>query len=157
MSVCIDRRGFVGALIGLAVIPPAASRASTAPAMVVHRDPGCGCCEDWVTHVRAAGIEATIVNEADMNAIKTRLGVPDALVSCHTAEIGGYVIEGHAPAKAILQLLRDKPEAIGLSAPGMPVGSPGMEGGGSAEAFEVVLFGANGARVYGRYRGQEPA
>lgn len=157
MSLCIGRRDFVGALIGFAVIAPVASRAAAATAMIVHRDPGCGCCENWVAHVRAAGFDATIVNEVNMNTVKTRLGVPDALVSCHTAEIGGYVIEGHVPARAILQLLRERPGAIGLSAPGMPTGSPGMEGGGKAEVYEILLFGGGGTSVYGRYRGAEPA
>jgi hypothetical protein len=155
MQARLNRRAFVGAL-GVAAFPLFGPAANAAPRMIVHRDAGCGCCEGWVAHIRAAGIDAAIVDEANMNAIKTRLRVPDALVSCHTAEIGGYVIEGHVPAKAILQLLRDKPDAIGLAAPGMPVGSPGMDSGGSKVVFEVVLFGPRGASVYGRYRGEEP-
>jgi hypothetical protein len=155
MRIHLSRRIFLGSMLGIAVLPLAARLAKAAPAMIVHRDPNCGCCEHWVAHVRAAGIDATIVNEADMTALKTRLRVPDALVSCHTAEIGGYVVEGHVPAKAVLQLLRDRPDAFGLAAPGMPAGSPGMETGGAPEAFEVMLFGANGTSVYGRYRGGE--
>lgn len=157
MHIQLGRRMFLGTMLGIAVLPLAVRFAKAAPAMIVHRDPSCGCCEDWVAHVRAAGINATIANEADMSAVKTRLGVPDALISCHTAEIGGYVIEGHVPAKAVLQLLRDRPDAIGLSAPGMPAGSPGMETGGAVDVFEVVLFTATGNRAYGRYRGSERA
>lgn len=151
-----SRRLFLGTMLGVAALPLAARFAKAAPRMIVHRDAGCGCCEGWIAHIRAAGIDTTIVNEVNMNTIKTRLRVPDALVSCHTAEIEGYVIEGHVPARAILHLLRDKPDAIGLAAPGMPIGSPGMENGGAKDVFEVVTFGAAGTGVYGRYRGEEP-
>jgi hypothetical protein len=123
--------------------------------MTVHKDPNCGCCEAWVAHVRGAGFAATVVNEPDMSAVKSRLGVPAALASCHTAEIDGYVIEGHVPAVAILALLRERPVASGLSAPGMPDGSPGMETDGPKEVFEVLLFGPTGARSYGKFRGAE--
>jgi hypothetical protein len=136
---------------GLALL----SRASAAPTMTVHKDPNCGCCEAWVAHVRAAGFAATVVNEPDMSAVKSRLGVPAAFASCHTAEIDGYVIEGHVPAVAILALLRERPIATGLSAPGMPDGSPGMETGGPKEVFDVLLFGPNGVRSYGKFRGAE--
>lgn len=155
MSVSLTRRALVGTIVGLVALPVANSYAQ-GDSMIVHRDPSCGCCEAWVAHIRGAGINATIVNETNMNTVKTRLGVPSTLVSCHTAEIGGYVIEGHVPVKAILQLLRDRPAAIGLAAPGMPVGSPGMESDGAKDVFEVVAFGAAGSNIYGRYRGEEP-
>lgn len=155
MHIHLGRRAFLGSMLGIAILPTSVRFATAAPAMTVHRDPSCGCCEEWVAHIRAAGIDAKIVNEADMSAVKARLRVPDALISCHTAEIGGYVIEGHVPAKAVLQLLRDRPDAFGLSAPGMPAGSPGMEGAGAVETFEVMLFGTKGTSVYGRYRGGE--
>ncbi len=152
-----NRRSFFASMSCLAASSLLPRTANAAPAMIVHRAPSCECCEEWVQHIRAAGIEASIVNEANMNTVKTRLGVPDSLVSCHTAEIGGYVVEGHVPAKAIMQLLRDKPDATGLAAPGMPVGSPGMESGGANEVFDVMLFGRTGVSLYGRYRGGEPA
>ena len=157
MTLYMTRRSLAGILALLVALPQMASSASAAPTMIVHRDPSCGCCEDWVKHIRASGIDATIVNEANMNTVKARLGVPDALVSCHTAEIGGYVIEGHVPARAIQKLLRERPEEIGLSAPGMPIGSPGMESGDARETFEVVLFGKQGVSLYGRYRGGDTA
>lgn len=155
MSASLTRRSLVGTIIGFVALPVANTYALV-KSMIVHRDPSCGCCEAWAAHIRGAGINATIVNETNMNTVKSRLGVPSALVSCHTAEISGYVIEGHVPAKAILQLLRDKPDATGLAAPGMPVGSPGMESGGAKDVFEVVAFGVAGSSIYGRYRGEEP-
>jgi hypothetical protein len=149
------RRTFLASLFAGASMPLLGRTASAAAAMIVHHDPGCGCCRQWVAHIRAAGFDATIVDEADMDAVKQRLRVPDALASCHTAEIGGYVIEGHVPASAVARLLKERPTAIGLSAPGMPEGSPGMETGAPPKAFQVVLFGPSGVTLYGRYRGAE--
>ncbi len=151
------RRTFLAALLAGASLPLLGRAATVTPAMIVHHDPGCGCCKQWVAHIRAAGFQATIIDEADMDAVKQRLRVPDALASCHTAEIGGYVIEGHVPAGAIVRLLKERPVAIGLSAPGMPEGSPGMETGAPPKPFQVVLFGPSGVSPYGRYRGAEPA
>ena len=147
-----DRRvvlGFIGAgvLAGL----HRGARADALPHAVVYRDPSCGCCHDWVEHLRANGFTATVRDTAGMAAVKARLGVPRALGSCHTAEIGGYVIEGHVPADAIKRLLAEKPEARGLAVPGMPIGSPGMEGG-TPEIYEVILFGDGAERSYGRFR-----
>jgi len=100
--------------------------AGTLPRITVTRDPSCGCCGNWVTHVRAAGFPVTVIEAADLAPLKARLGVPGALSSCHTAEVGGYVVEGHVPAGAIRRLLAERPRATGLAVPGMPVGSPGM-------------------------------
>jgi hypothetical protein len=92
-----------------------------------------------------------------VNRAKIRLGVPQALAACHTAEVDGYVIEGHVPAAAIKQLLAERPQAKGLAVPGMPVGSPGMEVEGSEpEIYAVILFGLSGQRTFGRYRGATP-
>lgn len=153
MQLHPSRRTVVASLVAATSLPLLSRPVSALPSMVVHRDPGCGCCEGWVAHVRAAGFDARVVDEADMNAIKAKFRIPEALASCHTAEIGGYVIEGHVPASAIQKLLREKPVAIGLSAPGMPDGSPGMETGGPKEVFEVVLFAPSGSRSFGRYQG----
>ncbi len=99
--------------------------------------------------MRAAGFATTVRDEADMNAVKRRLGVPDALASCHTGLVGGYVVEGHVPAADVLRLLRERPRAKGVAVPGMPAGSPGMEMGGRADRYDVVAFDANGAtRVF---------
>ncbi len=151
----VSRRTLVRAMFAFAAAPALFGRASAAPTMTVHKDPNCGCCEGWVAHVRSAGIAAAVVNEADMSAVKARLNVPEALASCHTAEIDGYVIEGHVPAVAILKLRKERPQAIGLAAPGMPDGSPGMETGGPKEVFDVLMFGANGVKSYGRFRGAD--
>lgn len=128
----------------------------TLPRMTVNRDPACGCCGGWVTHVKAAGFPVNEVEAADLASLKTRLGVPAALGSCHTAEIGGYVVEGHVPADAIKRLLAERPQARGLAVGGMPVGSPGMEVPGTPpESYDVVLFSADGQRVFARYRGTQ--
>ena len=95
-----------------------------------------------------------MIETANVDAVKARLGVPDKLASCHTAEISGYAIEGHVPAPAIIQLLAEKPMAKGLAVPGMPVGSPGMDGW-SREIYEVILFGDEGQKTYARYRGAQ--
>jgi hypothetical protein len=130
--------------------------AAPKPAIKVSKDPNCGCCTGWVEHLRNNGFTATAVNTADMQAVKTRLRVPAELASCHTAEIAGYVIEGHVPAHAINRLLVEKPTARGLAVPGMPIGSPGMEGG-RPEVYEVVLFGDSAPVGFGRYLGDKPA
>ena len=121
------------------------------PSVTVTKDPDCGCCNGWAEHLRKAGFPVAIVETRDLQAVKTRLKVPSDLASCHTAEIGGYVVEGHVPADAIKRLLRDAPTATGLAVPGMPIGSPGMEGG-QPEIYEVFLFGANGRSSFGHYR-----
>jgi len=130
--------------------------AEVLPRMTVHRDPACGCCGGWVEHVKSAGFSITEIEAANLAPLKTRLGVPVELSSCHTAEIGGYVIEGHVPADAIKRLLAEKPQAKGLAVGGMPTGSPGMEVEGSPpDTYDVVLFSADGQRVFARYRGAQ--
>lgn len=117
------------------------------------RDAGCGCCLKWLEQVKASfGAKAVVVNSPDMAAVKDKQGVPQALRSCHTVLVGGYVIEGHVPAKEITRLLREKPKGVkGLAVAGMPVGSPGMEHGDHREAYKVMAFGAGGQRVYASY------
>jgi hypothetical protein len=140
-----------GAAATFAVVP--CSFAEALPMVTISRDPNCSCCTGWAEHVRAAGFPVTIVAATDLKAIKTRLGVPEDLGGCHTAEVGGYVLEGHGPASAIQRLLRERPKATGLAVPGMPAGSPGM--GGTPETFEVTLFRPNERQSYGRYRGPD--
>jgi hypothetical protein len=124
--------------------------------MVVTKDPSCGCCRAWAEHVRAAGFPIEVVESASVGRLKARLGVPQDLAGCHTAEVGGYVVEGHVPAAAIRRLLEERPAATGLAVPGMPVGSPGMEvEGSSPEIYEVVLFGPSGRQLFARYRAAE--
>jgi len=120
---------------------------------VMFRDAGCGCCLKWLEQVKATfGQKATVINSPDMAAVKDKQGVPQALRSCHTVLVGGYVIEGHVPAKEIAKLLREKPKGVkGLAVAGMPMGSPGMEHGDHREAYKVMSFGPGGQRVYASY------
>ena len=122
-----------------------------APAKVeimVYKTPTCGCCGKWVDHMRASGFTATVKDTVDLAPIKARLGVPASLASCHTTVVNGYVVEGHVPAAAVLKLLKERPAIVGISAPGMPRGSPGMEGP-VKDRFDVVTFDRAGhSRVF---------
>ena len=150
-------RRSVLALCAAGAAMPMAAWASALPAITVHKDPNCGCCGAWVEHLRKAGFPVTVEETAGMNRIKARLGIRPELASCHTAEIAGYVVEGHVPASAIERLLKEKPKATGLAVPGMPVGSPGMEvEGQQPETYDVLLFDATKADVFARYRGSAP-
>jgi hypothetical protein len=104
-------------------------------------------------HLQNAGFPTKVLETKDLDAVTTRLGVPDDLAACHTAEVSGYVIEGHVPALALHRFLADKPYATGLAVPGMPIGSPGMEGG-NPEPYEVAVFGPTGRRSYMRFVGE---
>jgi hypothetical protein len=127
--------------------------AADEPLITVTKDPTCGCCTGWVQHLQGAGFITKVVETRDLDTVKARLGVPDDLAACHTAEVAGYGIEGHVPASAIRRLLREKPPAKGLAVPGMPVGSPGMEVQGSpSEEYTVFLFGSFGKRPYARFK-----
>ncbi|MGF9760107.1 DUF411 domain-containing protein [Microvirga sp. 0TCS3.31] len=159
-NVTISRRsllvGLATAAGAFAAFPVWARQAL--PKMTVTKDPSCGCCGAWVEHVRKAGFAVEVIESAEVNRLKVRLGVPQSLASCHTADIGGYVIEGHVPADAIKRLLNEKPRAKGLAVPGMPVGSPGMEVEGvEPDTYEVVLFGPSGQTTFARYRGASAA
>lgn len=136
----------------LLVMPASATVAETLAEAVVYKSPTCDCCASWVEHMRANGFAVEVVEQSEINAVKQRFGVPMNLASCHTAIIGGYVVEGHVPASAVKRLLRDQPAALGVSAPGMPIGSPGMPGPNS-EPFTVQLFDERGrTRVYESYQ-----
>lgn len=145
-------------LVALGALPFAAlAQQSGAPAKVlveVWKDPNCGCCGDWVKHLEANGF-AVKVNDSGNNAMRARLGIPPKLGSCHTALVGGYAVEGHVPAREIRKLLKDQPQAIGLTVPGMPVGSPGMDGkvyGDRRDPYDVLLVLKSGdTQVYASY------
>lgn len=111
--------------------------------VVVYKSPSCGCCSKWVDHMRENGFSVEVHNHRDMNPIKAELGVPRHLQSCHTAKVGGYVVEGHVPANEIVRMLRQKPAVYGLAVPGMPMGSPGMEGPRN-DPYDVLTFQKNG-------------
>ncbi|NMF88755.1 DUF411 domain-containing protein [Aromatoleum petrolei] len=112
--------------------------------VVMYKDPNCGCCGKWAEHMRAAGFSVKEIKSTDMGAIKRAAGVPQALSSCHTAKVGGYFVEGHVPAADVKRLLAEKPKVAGISAPGMPQGSPGMEGPYPADRYDVVSLTADG-------------
>jgi hypothetical protein len=135
---------------GLVLARPGLAEGASAPVpMTVYKDPNCGCCEQWVAHVRQAGFAVTVRDTSDMSTVKAAMGVPEALGSCHTARVGSYTIEGHVPADVIKQLLAEKPVARGLAVPGMPMGSPGMEQGGRRDRYDVLLFDKAGrTRVF---------
>ncbi|MEN8175496.1 MAG: DUF411 domain-containing protein [Pseudomonadota bacterium] len=95
---------------------------------MVYKSPSCGCCGKWVDHLKAAGFKVDVENRRDLKPIKTEYGVPRHLQSCHTAKVGDYVVEGHVPADLITRMLEEQPDIKGLAVPGMPMGSPGMEG-----------------------------
>lgn len=124
-----------------------ASAAATAlPLVVVHKSASCGCCAQWVDHLREAGFRVDVRNQENLNPIKERVGVPLVKGSCHTAEVGGYFVEGHVPAGDIKRLLAQKPDAKGLVLPGMPAGSPGMETpDGTTQAYTVELVTRDGS------------
>ena len=124
--------------------------------VVMHYDPGCGCCSDWAAYMREQGFVIELRLSENIAQKRRDLGVPGRLASCHTAEIGGYLIEGHVPADAVRQLLEERPEALGISAPGMPWGSPGMEMGERIDTYPILLFDAEGNEwLYARYHGHE--
>jgi hypothetical protein len=123
------------------------------PQMLVHKSPTCGCCSAWIDHMRAAGFPVEVRDVDDMGPVKEALGVPYGKGSCHTAEVGGYFIEGHVPAADVIRLLAEKPDAKGLTVPGMPAGSPGMEmPDGRVQPYAVELLGRDGnTTVYARH------
>lgn len=128
-----------------ALFAPAVLAANT---LDVYSDPSCGCCGAWVDYMRAQGHAVTVHQDQPMAAVKARFGVPPRAMSCHTAVIDGYVVEGHVPVQDIRRLLAERPDAVGLAAPGMPMGSPGMEMG-APERYDVVLIGRDGStRVF---------
>ena len=136
-------------LVGAALIVPKTSAFAQTSNILVHKDPNCGCCAGWVQHLKAAGFAVTVEATANLQVVRKRLRVPADLAACHTAEVDGYVLEGHVPAIAVRRLLEKRPAATGLAVPGMPVGSPGMEGG-EPQPYDVVLFGVTGLQTYAR-------
>jgi hypothetical protein len=150
----IQRRILVlGAATGIG-LPPALIAATTA-AVEVWKSPECGCCKDWVKHLERNGFAVRVHDDGNTDARK-RLRMPLELGSCHTAQVAGYAIEGHVPAREVHRLLRERPAAIGLTVPAMPLGSPGMDGpeyGGRKTPYDVLLVLRDGSqRVYQSYR-----
>lgn len=150
------RRALLGALTGAALLPLAVRAVPAAkPLVEVWKSPTCGCCKDWVSHLEANGFQVKTYDTGNHD-VRARLGMPAKYGSCHTAHIDGYVLEGHVPASEVLRLLKEKPDAVGLAVPAMPIGSPGMDGPeykGRRDPYDVLLVRRDGnAAVYRRYR-----
>lgn len=153
-------------LISLSLLPLAAcgrspetqsGRAGEARAIpvIVHKNESCGCCKLWVEHLERAGFAVEVRNVENLGPIKERVGIPPAMGSCHTAEVAGYFVEGHVPVEDIQRLLRERPDAKGLTVPGMPAGSPGMEvPSGQVDPYDVFLVAKDGSTtVYAHHGG----
>ena len=150
--------GIVVAIVGIVAYIQFGASASTPsiegelPAVTVYRSPTCQCCEKWVDHLRANGFEVDMQSRNDMQQVKQHYNVPRELASCHTGVVGGYVVEGHVPADEIKRLLAEGPGVAGITVPGMPVGSPGMEQGNQQDPYNVLTFTQQGdASVFARY------
>lgn len=121
-----------------------ATPAAPAGVVTVYKEPTCGCCGQWIEHMKAAGFEVRAVDMDDVTEVKQASGVPMKLRTCHTAIVDGYVVEGHVPADLVKKMLAEKPKMAGIAVPGMPVGSPGMEQGSMKEPYDVLLFDKSG-------------
>jgi hypothetical protein len=134
---------------------PLAALAAPKTQVEVWKSPSCGCCQDWIAHLEANGFEVNVHDSGNTDA-RERLGMPLKYGSCHTAQVGGYALEGHVPAREVRRLLAERPKAVGLAVPAMPMGSPGMDGpeyGGQRDPYDVLLVARDGsARVYQSYR-----
>lgn len=137
----ISRRALLAAAPAILLLSAGQSRP---PAIRVNRSPTCGCCGGWIQHMRQAGFEVTENVTRDLDAVAQRLGVPEAMRACHTAEAGGYFIEGHVPAADVRRLLAERPNAAGIAVPGMPIGSPGMEVGNRRQPYQTLLVARGG-------------
>jgi hypothetical protein len=157
----MERRSFLGMLAVGAVAPsvfrlpadfrlPSSVFAAPTP-MTVYKSPSCGCCKEWVTHVKNNGFAPKVIDMDDLSKIKKDAGVPGSLESCHTALVGAYVIEGHVPADLVQKMLNEKPKIVGLAVGGMVVGSPGMEQGNRKQPYDVTAWTKEGkTSVYAR-------
>jgi hypothetical protein len=146
----MKRRTFLGITLAATLV---ATKAATAAATVVdvYKSATCGCCGKWVDHLRGSGFEVKVNDISNVDAFRAKAGVPAALAACHTALVDGYVVEGHVPAADIRKLLAERPKALGLAVPRMPLGSPGMEARRGSD-YEVLLFQADGkTHVYHAY------
>ena len=146
-------------IVSLALLVALAGAASAAERGEVLRSPSCSCCHAWTEHMKSNGFDLTLKDlpRSELNDQKARLGMGGKYASCHTAKIGGYIIEGHVPAADVQRLLETKPDAIGLSVSGMPAGSPGMETDGQQDAYDVLLVKKDGSsEVFARHGAAPP-
>ncbi len=146
----MTRRDFSRATAALLLSSSLPALGRTATPVTVYKSPTCGCCGEWIKHMRANGFSVTVHDVPDVTPYRRRSMVPDYLASCHTALVEGYAIEGHVPAADIRRLLRERPRVIGLSVPGMVVGSPGMEQG-PPQPYSTIAFDERTTRVYAQH------
>lgn len=154
LAAVTRRTALQGAIFGLATcsLSNLALARSEPHQITVWKTASCGCCKDWVAHLRKNGFDVVTNDVKETASMRSQLGLPEKFGSCHTASLAGYVLEGHVPAREIRRLLREKPAALGLAVPDMPVGSPGMEMGKTRDAFDVLLVLSNGSsRIYQSY------
>jgi len=141
--------------LGLGVAAQQKPAAAAPQKVTVYKTLSCGCCRLWVDHMKASGfdVQSMDVSAADVRAVSKAAGLPEDGTSCHTAKIGNYVVEGHVPASDIKRMMKEKPAIAGIAAPGMPMGSPGMEQGGAKQAYDVVAFTKDGKiTVYSKHK-----
>jgi hypothetical protein len=141
------RRRFLLAGVGMLSLPALARPAAPPIDIEVWKSPACGCCKDWVAHMESNGFRVK-VHDVGNTAARSRLGLAEKFGSCHTARVGRYAIEGHVPAQDVFRVLRERPQGLGLAVPGMPIGSPGMDGpayGSRKDPFDVLLVAADGS------------
>jgi hypothetical protein len=144
-SACADANADAAPEAGAALAQVAAPAADL-PTVLVYKTPTCGCCNGWIEHMQAAGFTVDARDVSDIMTVKHDSGVPVSMSSCHTSIIDGYVVEGHVPAEQVMRLLAERPEIAGIAVPGMPTGSPGMEGR-NAKPYEVLSFTHTGERA----------
>lgn len=163
MAIPVRRRGILAGLgamvVGRADLEAQAQAQERLPLLTVWRDPNCGCCSGWLAHMRAAGFQVLDNVVSSPAPARRMLGIPDDLLSCHAAQVGGFALEGHVPAAAVKRLLDERPAGVrGLAVPGMPIGSPGMEVAGQApDTYDVIAFDRGKVRTtFMRFRGAEP-
>jgi len=154
-SIRDTRRAWLAGIAALALFPLTRTAHASAILIQVWKDPNCGCCKDWIALLEKSGFAATVIDQGN-NAARARFGMPQKFGSCHTALVQGYVVEGHVPVADIQRLLKEKPRALGLSVPGMPIGSPGMDGpayGGRRDPYQVLLIQRDGSTsVFNTYQ-----
>jgi hypothetical protein len=136
------RLALAAALVAAVSVSPALAAGEE---VTMYKDPNCGCCGKWAEHMRENGFKVKEIASAQMSEVKRSAGVPQALGSCHTAKVGGYVVEGHVPAADVKRMLTEQPKIVGISVPGMPMGSPGMKGPYPADRYKVVRFRSDGS------------
>lgn len=149
----MKRRIFLQSILVSSLSSPLLAYAAAAPLVEVYKSKECGCCEGWIEHLKANGFAVKAHNVDDTSAYREKFGIPQELGSCHTGMVKGYALEGHVPASEIKRLLAERPKAIGLAVPSMPLGSPGMEGK-RRDPYDVFLVHADKRRsVFKHYKG----